>query len=159
MNGKQPGVMLYFSMRACLKRLSLEEKGALFEAILDYAEHDIVPDLNEKLMVAWDFVQPQIDRDRDAYRKKCEKARQSAATRWNRERDADCTPHSTESERMRTHADVCETMPHMPIPIPITKPTSITIPPIPPEFHPAPDFEAERQRQIQQLRDWDPDKM
>lgn len=153
MNGKQPGVMLYFSMRACLKRLSLEEKGALFEAILDYAEHDIAPDLDEKLMIAWDFVQPQIDRDRDAYQKKCEKARQSAAARWKRECDADCTPHSTESVHMRSHADVCETMPHMPITVPIT------IPPIPPEFHQAPDFEAERQRQIQQLRDWDPDKM
>ena len=34
--GKQPGVMFYFEIRPCLGRLTPEEKGVLFEAILDY---------------------------------------------------------------------------------------------------------------------------
>ena len=34
--GKQPGVMIYFDIRPCLVRLSLEEQGQLFRAILDY---------------------------------------------------------------------------------------------------------------------------
>lgn len=86
MNKKQPGVMLYFDTRSCLKRLTLEEKGALFEAILDYGEYGILPDLNDRLMIAWDFLQPRIDKDRAAYEAKCEKARQAIVSRWEKRR-------------------------------------------------------------------------
>lgn len=46
--GSQPGVMLYFEVRPCLIRLNDGEKGQLFEAILDYGEHGIVPDFDGK---------------------------------------------------------------------------------------------------------------
>lgn len=36
--GKQPGVMLYFTLRPGLKALSLEEKGMLLDAIFSYGE-------------------------------------------------------------------------------------------------------------------------
>lgn len=88
MNGRQPGVMFYFEVRSCLKRLTLEEKGALFEAILDYGEFGTEPDLDDRLLIAWDFIKPRIDKDRAAYEAKCEKARKAIASRWEKRRDA-----------------------------------------------------------------------
>lgn len=64
---KQPGVLLYFDIRPCLKRLSKEEKGELFEAILEYGEFGTVPEFDGCLGIAWDFIQPQIDRDKEKY--------------------------------------------------------------------------------------------
>lgn len=63
----RPGVMFYFEVRPCLKRLSLEEKGALFEAILDYGEFGVVPELDGAAAIAWDFIQPRIDKDGERY--------------------------------------------------------------------------------------------
>lgn len=42
----KPGVMFYFEIRPCIKRLTLEEKGQLFEAILDYGEYGAIPEVD-----------------------------------------------------------------------------------------------------------------
>ena len=63
----KPGVMFYFDIRPCLKRLSTEDKGLLFEAILDYAEHGTEPDFDGAVGVAWDFIKHGVDRDSDRY--------------------------------------------------------------------------------------------
>jgi len=67
MDKKQPGVMLYFDIRPCLNRMNREEQGDLFVAILDYAQYGVVPELDGVLGVAWDFIQPRLDRDREKY--------------------------------------------------------------------------------------------
>lgn len=64
---ERPGVMFYFEVRPCLKRLTLEQKGALFEAILDYGEFGVVPGLDGVAAIAWDFIQPRIDKDGERY--------------------------------------------------------------------------------------------
>lgn len=81
--------MLYFSIRPALKRLNAEQKGQLFDAILDYAENGLFPDFEGVLGVCWDFIQPMIDRDAESYRENCDKARRAVETRWARERDTD----------------------------------------------------------------------
>ena len=63
----KPGVMFYFDVRPCIKRLNLNEKGQLFEAILDYAENGIEPELEGVLGIAWDFIQPRLDQDTERY--------------------------------------------------------------------------------------------
>lgn len=65
----RPGTMLYFDTRPCLKRLNNGQKGQLFEAILDYGEFGIAPDFGDDvgLSIAWDFIQPKIDRDNERY--------------------------------------------------------------------------------------------
>lgn len=68
----KPGVMFYFDVRPCIKRLDANEKGRLFEAILDYAEFGAVPDLDGALGVAWDFIQPKLDRDAERYDRQVE---------------------------------------------------------------------------------------
>lgn len=83
---KQPGVMIYFEARNCLKRLDLEETGRLFLAILDYSEYRNEPDFSEEnelaLCVAWDVIKPKIDADLLRYQEKCEKNRKAAQARW-----------------------------------------------------------------------------
>ena len=67
--GKQmPGVMLYFdSIRPALNRLDNEQCGALFRAILDYAEFGVVSDLEPMTGMVFDLLRPKIDRDATKY--------------------------------------------------------------------------------------------
>lgn len=99
---KRPGIMLYFSVRPALKRLSAEQKGKLFDTILDYGENGLLPDFDGLLGVCWDFIQPMIDKDAAAYSEKCSKARSAANTRWMSGKDTDGC------ERMPMHAVECE---------------------------------------------------
>ena len=87
-NKNQPGVMLYFDLRLSLQRLSCEEKGILFDAILDYGQDGTVPELEGVLGVAWDFIRPRLDLDRRHYQDVVEQRRAAARKRWDREDDA-----------------------------------------------------------------------
>ena len=90
--GKQPGVMLYFDIRPCLARLTMDEQGQLFRAILDYGEKGIEPDFRYGLGIAWDFIKPRLERDRERYEEISEKRRRAARQRWGWEEDAnECT--------------------------------------------------------------------
>ena len=86
-NQNQPGVMLYFDLRPSLRRMTNEEKGILFESILDYAQHGVAPDLHGSLGIAWDFIQPRLDRDRQHYIALSEQRRAAARKRGSREND------------------------------------------------------------------------
>lgn len=83
---KQPGCMLYFDVRPCLKRLTAEEKGILFEAILDYGEFGLLPEIEGSLGVAWDFIQPRLDRDRERYEEISQKRTAAINSRWEKNR-------------------------------------------------------------------------
>lgn len=83
---KQPGVMLYFDIRPSLARLTPAEKGALFEAILDYGQHGLTPQLEGMVGVAWDFIQPKLDRDRARYEEISQKRTAAIQARWNKYR-------------------------------------------------------------------------
>ncbi len=90
--GKQPGVMLYFDIRPCLARLTMDQQGQLFNAILDYGEEGIEPNFDYMLGIAWDFIKPRLELDRKRYEEVCEKRRRAARQRWGWEDDADeCT--------------------------------------------------------------------
>lgn len=64
---KRPGVMIYFEVRDSLKFLSLEDKGKLFDAILEYGEFGAVPEFDGMLGVAWAFMKPKLDADAERY--------------------------------------------------------------------------------------------
>ena len=87
--GKRPGVMFYFDIRPALKRLSNGEQGQLFEAILDYGEYGREPALEGALGVAWDFIQPRLDRDKERYEEIARKRAQAARCRWEKEAEAE----------------------------------------------------------------------
>lgn len=88
----KPGVMFYFDVRPCIKRLDLNEKGRLFEAILDYAELGVVPELDGALGVAWDFIQPKLDRDAGRYDKQVEQKRYATFARELKKKGLDPIP-------------------------------------------------------------------
>ena len=77
----RPGVMLFFDIRPALKRLTIEERGQLFEAILDYGELGLLPEFEGGLGIVWDFIQPRLDRDAARYKEKALKARYSTYCR------------------------------------------------------------------------------
>lgn len=119
---ERPGVLIYFSLRPAIKRLTLEEKGALFEAILDYAQSGVYPDFDGVLGICWDFVQPLIDADGASYRDKCEKAKKAIETRWAKEKSTQVY------ERIQTnteHTNNNSNSNTIPISIPIPKAISI----------------------------------
>lgn len=60
--------MIYFeSVRPALSRLDNEQCGALFRAIIDYAEYGAVPDLEPMTGMVFDLLRPKIDRDAEKY--------------------------------------------------------------------------------------------
>ena len=69
---------IYVSFRKAIRRLSYEEKGMLFDAMLAYAEDKTLLPLTGRADAIWDFVQETLDSQHTAYENKCsgaEKAR------------------------------------------------------------------------------------
>ena len=122
---ERPGVMLYFDIRPCLKRLSLEDKGLLFECILDYAQYGELPDLEGMTGVAWDFIQPRIDRDAERYEEVSERRRQAAKRRWEKPEE-EAQSDANASKPMQMDANACFALQTMPTTT--TKTTSTTTP-------------------------------
>ena len=83
----KPGVMFYFDIRPCIKRLTTEEKGQLFEAILDYGEFGSFPNFDDRLGIAWDFIQPKLDRDTELYGHKVTQRQYAVYVREAQKRD------------------------------------------------------------------------
>ena len=82
---KKPGVMVYFELRRMLKLLTDEEKGKLFEAILEYGETGCIPELSPTLRVAWPLIQMRLDMDNSRYELMVIKRRYAAYSRWAKE--------------------------------------------------------------------------
>ena len=59
--------MIYFETARAVKGLDYETKGRLFEAIMEYAEFGVVPELDGVLAVVWPFVADKVDRDSNKY--------------------------------------------------------------------------------------------
>ena len=130
---ERPGVMFYFSARSSLKRLSNEQKGLLFEAILEYAENAVVPDFDEDpvLAIAWDFIRPAVDKDGDMYEKK--KAQSRYATYCREEKKKHVEPLSfddwfSSSDIAGYHPISDDNFDHRNYPITVTVPITESIP-------------------------------
>ena len=84
----KPGIMFYFDVRPCIKRLTLDEKGQLFEAILDYGEFGNLPNFDDRLGIAWDFIQPKLDKDSELYGHKVLQRQYAVYVREARKQDS-----------------------------------------------------------------------
>ena len=62
---------LYTNFREVIRRLSYEEKGQLFDAMLAYAEDKTLLPLEGKADVIWDFVQQMLNAQWESYEDKC----------------------------------------------------------------------------------------
>lgn len=84
--GKLPGIMMYFDFRPAIDKLSFEQLGRLFSAMLNYGEFGEVPEFTDpEMSIAWGFVARYVDSDRKRYEAKCERARARAMKRWEQD--------------------------------------------------------------------------
>ena len=72
---------VWTDLRYNLKPFSDAEKGRLFDAMMEYAECGTEPDLRGNERFIWETVKAEIDRQREAYKKKCEVNRINGASR------------------------------------------------------------------------------
>jgi hypothetical protein len=68
---QKPGVLLYFAdLRPMLNRLSDDELGVLFRAVIDFSEFGLEPsELPGMSAFAFDILRPCLERDAQRYRK------------------------------------------------------------------------------------------
>ena len=81
----KPGVMVYFDLRKMIKLLPDNEKGKLFEAILDYGETGETEELTDTLRIVWPLIQRRLDIDSLRYTQVGLKRKYAAYVRWAKE--------------------------------------------------------------------------
>ena len=100
--GRLPGIMMYFDFRPAIDKLSFEQLGRLFAAMLNYGEFGEVPEFTDpEMSMAWGFVARYVDNDRKRYEAKCERARARAMKRWEQDEEA---PEEPEEDASYTDA-------------------------------------------------------
>lgn len=67
----------YHDYRRKIAKLSDQEVGRLFRALLEYSETGETKELTGRESVAFDFIADDIDRAKESYREKCEKNREN----------------------------------------------------------------------------------
>ena len=87
------GFLLYYDYRKHLALLNDEERGKLLMALLDYGEHGTQPELEGAALMAFSFIQAQMDRDAEKYaetvKKRSEAGKMGGRRRYsNRYRDS-----------------------------------------------------------------------
>lgn len=84
----RPGVMLYFdNLRPALNRMDDAQCGALFRAIINYAEHGEISDLEQIPGMAFDMLRPLIDRDGARYIESVDQRRYAVYCREMKKKD------------------------------------------------------------------------
>lgn len=108
----KPGVVVYFELRPAMKRLTAEQKGILFDAIMDYADEGIMPEFDDiALQIVWDFVQPRLDDDSERYNNTVNARQEAANKRWNKTADAKDTNASECAAKNANAEFAMQTMP------------------------------------------------
>lgn len=77
----KPGVMIYFDIRRQVERLSDEQRGKLFTAILDFAELGKEPMLDDMTGMCFDGLRPRIEKDGKKYEDKVQKSKYAVYVR------------------------------------------------------------------------------
>lgn len=108
----RPGFMVYFDFAPALGKLSDEEAGALFKAIMEYASTGQIPTLNGICEFAFEVIRPTIDRDSDRYNKIVEKRRKAAEKKWEKKAEMHMDANASKKMHMDANASVVkQTMP------------------------------------------------
>lgn len=78
--------ILYHSYKKHLSILTNEQKGVLFDAIFDYSENGTMPELEPILMMAFNFIQEDIDQNtkkwEETVEQRSEAGKKGAKARW-----------------------------------------------------------------------------
>ena len=77
----RPGIMLYFDILGPIKVLPDADKGRLLVAMLEYGQSGTVPVFDGMLALAWEFVKPKIDKDKESYDRQIQQKQYAAFSR------------------------------------------------------------------------------
>lgn len=88
MNKRIPTIMFPEVLDA-LEPLSNEEIGQMFRLIIRWNKGEVVEPESSLEKFAWATILPKLERDKENYEIKCEKARNAANKRWSKEKDTD----------------------------------------------------------------------
>lgn len=79
----RPGIMVYFDMMGPISKLPDADRGRLFWAMLEYGKNGTVPDFcgDLPLELAWEFVKPKIDKDKESYDRQIQQKQYAAFSR------------------------------------------------------------------------------
>ncbi len=77
------GVVLHFKFAPAVKRLNLEEKGKLLDAVLDFGINENVPEFDGMLGMLWDLMMPDLIYDRERWYARCEQNASNVNKRWH----------------------------------------------------------------------------
>ena len=70
--GKRPGAMIYFADWRAVRRLSMEQRGELITAIMEFAENGVAQVSDDPLVaVVFDLLSEKVARDAATYRETC----------------------------------------------------------------------------------------
>lgn len=92
----------FHSYKDKCKKLSDQELGRLFRALMEYSESGTAPDLTGRESIAFDFIADEIDRDKSAYADTCRKNKENGSKGGKR-------TVAVGSEREREEPKVSET--------------------------------------------------
>ena len=89
--------LIYHEYREPLKLLTDEQRGRLLMALIDYSESGVVPELDGISMMAFSFIQSQMDRDSKKYENRCSSNRENGKKggRPKKENDSEENPKNT----------------------------------------------------------------
>lgn len=85
-------ILVYTDLMEQLDELSMEERGIILTAMIKYQLGEELPKMDKTLKLVFIPIRQSIDRDNDAYVRKCEKNRENINKRWN----------TTEYDRIRS---------------------------------------------------------
>ena len=96
--------LVYYDNEIVIRRLSDEDAGKLFKSLFTYGRENIKPDFeyNPALAMAFDILSMTMDRDAVKYSKRCQKNRENANKRWNKNKAtaSDCMqPHTNYADK------------------------------------------------------------
>lgn len=94
----------FYTYRDRIKKLTDEEVGRLFRALMEYGETGIAKELDGREAIAFDFIAEDIDRAKDKYNETCVKNSENAKKR----------AQATASDRYRPQATATDRMPSLP---------------------------------------------
>lgn len=98
----------FHSYREKCKKLSDQELGRLFRALMEYSEAGTAPDLTGRESIAFDFIADEIDRDKSAYSETCRKNRENGAKATERHRTPPAATERLPEEPKGTQIDKVE---------------------------------------------------
>ena len=81
--------MIYFDIMYAIRKMTYEEAGQLFLAIMEYAETQTLPELPEKLELVWSLIQPRLDFDDQRYHEVASQKQYAAYVRWQKRANKD----------------------------------------------------------------------